>query len=41
MKILNWLLVLCVKECRSRSVAVLTPSYGFTPQHIPGIRPIY
>jgi len=30
-----------VKECRSRSVVVLTPSYGFPPQHIPGIRPIY
>jgi len=30
-----------VKECRSRSVAVLTPSYLFAPQHIPGIRPIY
>jgi len=24
------------KEYRSRSVAVLTPSYGFPPQHIPG-----
>jgi len=30
-----------VKECRSRSVVVLTPSIEFSPQHIPGIRPIY
>jgi len=35
------LTVSVVKEYHSRSVAVLTPSIGFAPQHIPGIRPIY
>ena len=29
------------KEYRSRSVAVFTPSYGSSPQHIRGIDPIY
>jgi len=30
-----------VKEYRSRSVVVLTPSLGSSPQHIAGVHPTY